>query len=91
MIEADAVHEQIAGRDLAGGLVEAEPGLLEDVLFGAAAVSCIDARFAAHLMEAWDTDISSLLPLMPAKSRLMERLPLLTPGTSSAGSDWKLS
>ena len=27
-VEADAVHEQIAGRDLAGGLVEAEPDLL---------------------------------------------------------------
>jgi hypothetical protein len=59
-VEADAVHEQIAGRDLAGGLVEAEPDLLEDVLFGAAAVSCIDARFATHLMDAWDHDRSSL-------------------------------
>ena len=28
-VEADAVHEQIAGRDLAGGLVEAEPELLD--------------------------------------------------------------
>ena len=65
-VEADAVHEQIAGRDLAGGLVEAEPDLLEDVLFGAAAVSCIDARFAAHLMDAWDTDRSSLRLLEPA-------------------------
>lgn len=61
-VEADAVHEQIAGRDLAGGLVESEPDLLDDVLFGAAAVSCIDARFAAHLMDAWDSGRSSLLP-----------------------------
>ena len=59
-VEADAVHEQIAGRDLAGGLVEAEPDLLEDVLFGAAAVACIDARFATHLMDAWENDRSSL-------------------------------
>lgn len=65
-VEADAVHEQIAGRDLAGGLVEAEPDLLEDVLFGAAAVSCIDARFAAHLMDAWEDNRSSLRSLMPA-------------------------
>lgn len=65
-VEADAVHEQIAGRDLAGGLVEAEPDLLEDVLFGAAAASCIDARFAAHLMDAWDADRSSLWLLEPA-------------------------
>ena len=59
-VEADAVHEQIAGRDLAGGLVEAEPELLEDVLFGAAAVYCIDARFATHVMDAWGDDRSSL-------------------------------
>ena len=65
-VEADAVHEQIAGRDLAGGLVEAEPELLPDVLFGAAAVSCIDARFATHLMDAWENDRSSLRPPLPA-------------------------
>ncbi|MGO4193454.1 iron-containing redox enzyme family protein [Arthrobacter sp. YAF17] len=65
-VEADAVHEQIAGRDLAGGLVEAEPDLLEDVLFGAAAVSCIDARFAVHLMDAWENDRSSLRSPVPA-------------------------
>ena len=65
-VEADAVHEQIAGRDLAGGLVEAEPHLLADVLFGAAAVSFIDARFAAHLMDAWENDRSSLRPPVPA-------------------------
>jgi hypothetical protein len=65
-VEADAVHEQIAGRDLAGGLVEAEPALLDDVLFGAAAVSCIDARFATHLMDAWDNDRSSLRSPIPA-------------------------
>ncbi|MDZ4092701.1 MAG: iron-containing redox enzyme family protein [Arthrobacter sp.] len=65
-VEADAVHEQIAGRDLAGGLVEAEPDLLDDVLFGAAAAACLDARFAAHLMEAWDHDRSSLRLPVPA-------------------------
>lgn len=59
-VEADAVHEQIAGRDLAGGLVEAEPGLLEDVLFGAAAVTCIDTRFASHVLTAWENGRSSL-------------------------------
>ncbi len=45
-VEADAVHEQIAGRDLAGGLVEAEPDLLEDVIFGATAVIAVDARLS---------------------------------------------
>ena len=36
-VEADAVHEQIAGRDLAGGLAAAGPARAPDVLFGAAA------------------------------------------------------
>jgi hypothetical protein len=65
-VEADAVHEQIAGRDLAGGLVEAEPDLLEDVLFGAAAAACIDARFAVHLTEAWESGRTSLRLSVPA-------------------------
>ena len=65
-VEADAVHEQIAGRDLAGGLVEAEPQLLDDVLFGAAAVTCIDERFTAHLLHAWEKDRSSLRSPIPA-------------------------
>ena len=30
-VEADAVHEQIAGRDLAGGLAAAEPARAPDV------------------------------------------------------------
>lgn len=68
-VEADAVHEQIAGRDLAGGLVESEPDLLDDVLFGAAAVTCIDARFAAHLLTAWENGRSSLRSPQAGKIR----------------------
>ena len=40
--------------------MEAEPDLRDDVLFCAVAVSCIDARVAAHLMDAWENDPSSL-------------------------------
>lgn len=64
-VEADAVHEQIAGRDLAGGLVEAEPELLDDVLFGATAVMAIDIRLSAHLLESWANGRSSLRAAMP--------------------------
>lgn len=59
-VEADAVHEQIAGRDLAGGLVEAEPHLLADVLFGATAVMAVDGRLSAHILESWENGKSSL-------------------------------
>jgi hypothetical protein len=59
-VEADAVHEQIAARDLAGGLVEAEPQLLGDVLFGAAAALAVDGRQGAAILEAWTAGRSSL-------------------------------
>ena len=59
-VEADAVHEQIAGRDLAGGLVEAEPSLLEDVFFGAAAAIIVDTWMTSHILDAWNAGTSSL-------------------------------
>ncbi|WP_426764599.1 iron-containing redox enzyme family protein [Pseudarthrobacter sp. 1G09] len=65
-VEADAVHEQIAGRDLAGGLVEAEPALLDDVLFGAAAAMAVDARMSVHLLATWDSGRTSLRASVPA-------------------------
>ena len=65
-VEADAVHEQIAGRDLAGGLVEAEPDRLPDVLFGATAAIALDARLTLHIMDAWENGLSSLRVDLPA-------------------------
>ena len=65
-VEADAVHEQIAGRDLAGGLVEAEPGLLGDVLFGATAVMAVDGRLSAHILQSWENGTTSLRAAVPA-------------------------
>lgn len=65
-VEADAVHEQIAGRDLAGGLVEAEPGLLGDVLFGATAAMAVDARLSAHILHSWENGATSLRAAVPA-------------------------
>lgn len=59
---ADAVHEQIAARDLAGGLVEAEPHLAGDVLVGAAACLMLDDLVAEHLVECWEGARSSLFP-----------------------------
>ena len=59
-VEADAVHEQIAGRDMAGGLVESDPRLLQDVLFGAAAGLAVDGLMTVHIMQAWEAGRSSL-------------------------------
>lgn len=60
-VEADAVHEQIAARDLAGGLVADEPDLLPDVLFGAAACLAADDLVADALLGAWNSGRSSLV------------------------------
>jgi hypothetical protein len=59
-VEADAVHEQIAARDLAGGFVEAEPDLLDDVLFGAAVCLTIDGLPGAEMLERWSAGETSL-------------------------------
>ncbi|MGN6272592.1 MAG: iron-containing redox enzyme family protein [Protaetiibacter sp.] len=59
-VEADAVHEQIAGRDLAGSLAEDEPELLPDILFGAAACLTVDGWVGDHVLHSWEAGRSSL-------------------------------
>ena len=61
-VEADAVHEQIAGRDLAGGLAAAEPARAPDVLFGAAACLMLGDLAGDHLRSCGEAGRSSLLP-----------------------------
>jgi hypothetical protein len=58
---ADAIHENVAAVDLAGGLVRREPQLLGALLFGARALVELDARWAAALLDAWDSGGSALL------------------------------
>jgi hypothetical protein len=66
-VEADAVHENIAAWDLAGGLAAEEPEVAADVLFGARALLQVEARWATHLMDAWERGESSLRqPLLAA-------------------------
>ena len=65
-VEADAVHEQIAARDLAGGLVESDPGLLPDVIFGAATVLALDAMMGEDQLSAWQDGRSALRDADPA-------------------------
>jgi len=65
-VEADAVHEQIAGRDLAGGLAEDQPALAADILFGAAACLLMDDLVAEHALRAWESGASALRPAAEA-------------------------
>ncbi len=59
-VEADAVHEQLAARELAGNLADDEPHLTEDIFFGAAACLYVDGRAGDHMLEAWSSGRSSL-------------------------------
>jgi hypothetical protein len=64
-VEADAVHEQVAAWDLAGGLARTEPQLADDILWGAVALLELEARWAHHLLDAWERGESSLLAPLP--------------------------
>jgi hypothetical protein len=55
-VEADAVHEQVALRDICGSLVADEPQLRADVLFGVAACLYLDALAAGALLDTWAQD-----------------------------------
>jgi hypothetical protein len=60
-VEADAVHENIAAWDLAGGLARAEPQTARDILFGASALLALESLWAEHLLSSWRRGESSLL------------------------------
>ena len=64
-IEADAVHEQIAARDLAGALAEDDPLTLPDIMFGAAACLAMDGWVAERLLASWQAGHSSLRSPLP--------------------------
>ncbi|WP_235735503.1 iron-containing redox enzyme family protein [Nocardioides alcanivorans] len=63
-VEADAVHEQLAIRNICANLVEAEPHLAADVLFGAASCLRMDQLAGTALVDSWRS--------RPAPRRLVE-------------------
>ena len=67
-VEADAVHEQIAARDLAGRFVEQEPGLRDDVVLGAAACLAVEGDVAAVALGRWQAGESALRVPLDAPS-----------------------
>lgn len=58
-VEADAVHEQVAARDICGALVAEDPGLREDVLFGAASCLYMDEVVGTWLIDRWTLEVAS--------------------------------
>jgi hypothetical protein len=59
-VVADAVHENIAAVDLAGGIARQDPVLGADVLWGARALVHVEARWTTHLVDAFEAGVSSL-------------------------------
>ncbi|MEV7428423.1 iron-containing redox enzyme family protein [Nocardioides sp. NPDC092400] len=55
-VEADAVHEQLAVRDICVPLVETEPALADDVFLGAFACLDTEDRQALDLLAKWGVD-----------------------------------
>ncbi len=59
---ADSIHDMISLHDMAGGLAEEEPHLVDDILFGASAWTGIDALSGEFLLTCWREERPSLLP-----------------------------
>ncbi|QFR02123.1 iron-containing redox enzyme family protein [Streptomyces phaeolivaceus] len=52
-VEADAVHEQVVRHEVVGGLLENEPHLDADVVFGIRTTTHLENRLADTLLSAW--------------------------------------
>jgi len=76
-VEADAVHENVAAVDLAGGLIRQEAALCRSLLWGAEALAELEARWSMHLLECWREGRTSLLR-GPAGAVADDRQPLLS-------------
>jgi len=59
-VEADAVHEQVVRTDVVGDLVNREPNLDADVVFGIRACTLLEDRLGRHLLARWRCGETSL-------------------------------
>jgi hypothetical protein len=66
-VEADAVHENVAAVDLAGGLARQEPQLTGQILWGARALLALEREWAQRVLSAGAAGASSLRPPAAAK------------------------
>jgi hypothetical protein len=64
-IEADAVHEQVLRHDVIGDLLDREPELAADVVFGVRATEFLEERFGTHVLTAWRSGKCSLRSELP--------------------------
>jgi len=78
-VEADAVHENVAAVDLAGGLARQEPALAPQILWGARALAALERRWAEHVLGAWEDDRCSLRYPIEGRERSSAPLGALKP------------
>jgi Iron-containing redox enzyme len=60
-VEADSVHDMIATYDLAGSLALIEPGLADDIIFGAEALAMMESGWSRAVLKRWRDGESSLI------------------------------
>ncbi|MFF3749362.1 iron-containing redox enzyme family protein [Streptomyces sp. NPDC002018] len=68
-VEADAVHEQVVRRDVIGGLLDDEPELAPDVVFGIRATELLEDRLGRHVLSAWRDGRTALRAPLDAPAR----------------------
>jgi Iron-containing redox enzyme len=78
-VTADAVHEAIAAVDLAGGLAHQDEALAGDIVWGARALSHLDARWGSHVLRCWADGRTSLLRELSAYDPDSGANPVLAP------------
>jgi hypothetical protein len=59
-VEADAVHENVAAVDLAGGLAYQDPSLRASIIWGAETLDYLSERWASHVLGCWEQNRGSL-------------------------------
>ncbi|WIX75597.1 iron-containing redox enzyme family protein [Amycolatopsis carbonis] len=64
-IEADAVHEQVMRHDVVDDLLDQEPALAADVVFGVQATNHLEDHLGEHLLGCWRAGRSSLRQPLP--------------------------
>lgn len=67
-VEADVHHARLALEEMVAKFMDDEPELAADIVFGAAALSHVEARMARSILRAWEAGASSLLPTAPQTS-----------------------
>lgn len=59
-VRADERHQVVALDEMVAGLLDDEPELAGEVVYGAQALSAVEAAFAHHVLRCWDAGTSSL-------------------------------